>query len=128
MSWLSITLDGERRAYRPGERVRGTVSWLVDGEPRSVEVHLLWYTEGKGDQMVGVEASAALTPATEGSAEFDRAVPAGPWSFAGKLVSLLWAVELAVEPGIAATREPIVVGPGETPIQLPLEDPPPASA
>lgn len=127
MSWLSITLDGDRRAYRPGDRVRGTVSWLVDGEPRSVEVHLLWYTEGKGDQAVGVEGSAALAPATEGSAEFDLAVPAGPWSFAGKLVSLLWAVELAVEPGIAATREPIVVGPGEAPIQLPLEDPPSAS-
>lgn len=128
MSWLSITLDGERRAYRPGERVRGTVSWMVEGKPESVAVHLVWYTEGKGDQDVGIGASAELQPGTEGSAEFDLTVPRGPWSFAGKLISLLWAVELAVEPEIASTREAIVVGPGEAPIQLPVEEPPPASA
>ena len=128
MSWLSITLDGERRAYRPGERVRGTVSWMVDEAPESVAVHLVWYTEGKGDQEVGLAAGAELRPGTEGSAEFDLELPPGPWSFSGKLISLLWAVELAVEPGIAATREPIVVGPEAEPIQLPLEEPPPAGA
>lgn len=126
MSWLSITLDGERRTYRPGERVRGTVSWMVEGAPESVAVHLVWYTEGKGDQDVGVAASAELQPGTEGSAEFDLEVPAGPWSFAGKLISLLWAVELAVEPEIASTRETIVVGPAGDSIRLPLEEPPPA--
>jgi hypothetical protein len=124
VSWLSITLDEGRTAYRPGDRVRGTVSWMVEGEPESVAVHLLWYTEGKGDQEIGIAATAELPPATEGSAEIDLAVPIGPWSFSGKLVSLLWAVELAVEPGIAATREAIVVGPDAEPIALPLEEPP----
>ena len=128
MSWLSITLDGERRAYRPGERVRGTVSWMVEEAPQSVAVHLVWYTEGKGDQAVGVGAGAELQPGTEGSAEFDLEVPVGPWSFSGKLISLLWAVELAAEPGIAATREGIVVGPEGEAVQLPLEEPPAAGA
>jgi hypothetical protein len=124
LSWLSITLDGERTAYEPGDRVRGTVSWMVEGEPESVEAHLLWYTEGKGDQDVAVVATAALPAAAEGSAELDLQLPIGPWSFSGKLVSLLWAVELAVEPGIAATRQPIVVAPHGEEVRLPVEEPP----
>jgi hypothetical protein len=122
-SGSTIAIEGRRTGYEPGERLRGTVSWRAERVPELVELHLLWYTEGKGDQDVEVVATVPFAPAAQGSAPFELTVPMGPWSVSGKLVSILWALELVVEPG-GVTREILAVGPGGQEVQLAATSPP----
>jgi hypothetical protein len=118
LSWLSIGVreaatDAEGRVVlEPGGRVRVTAAWMLERTPERVELHLLWYTEGKGTQDVGLVASRELGSAAEGSVELDLPVPVGPWSFSGRLVSVLWALELVAEPELGVERLPLVVAPG----------------
>lgn len=117
MSWLSIGLR-EGEAIQPGGRVRGTAAWMLDSPPRSVTLHLLWHTEGKGTLDVEVVATRELGDAGEGSADFDLLVPVGPWSFSGRLVSLLWQLELVAEPDLGVERVTLVVAPGGREVRL----------
>jgi len=43
--------------------------------------------------------------------EFRFRLPEGPYSFSGKLISLLWAIEVVASPGDMAGRAGIVVSP-----------------
>ena len=53
---IRIRLDGNGRVYRPGETLSGEYS--LDGIPaedvRAIEISVLWYTEGKGDEDLAV--------------------------------------------------------------------------
>ncbi|HEY4565529.1 MAG TPA: hypothetical protein VIJ36_21315 [Thermoanaerobaculia bacterium] len=112
MDWMRIETRDGVTAFLPGETVEGTVGWHFDAPARSVEVRLLWYTEGKGDQDVGVVASVPLAdPATDEVRPFQIRLPAGPYSFSGRLISLVWAVEAVAEPGARAERLPVTVSP-----------------
>lgn len=127
MSWIEIGLEGGRTAYRPGEEVVGAVAWsLEEGEPPvSAEVRLVWLTRGKGDVDSDVVATADLpSPAALDRRELSLRLPEGPYSFVGRLVSLVWAVEVVVEPGGRAERTEIVVSPTGREIRLHPDLPP----
>ena len=114
MSWLRIETRDGVTAFRPGDEVEGTVRWRLDQPPRSLELRLFWYTQGKGDQDVGVVENLPLAePGLEGSRSFLFHLPAGPFSFSGKLISLLWAIEAVSETGAGtqAERCEIIVSP-----------------
>jgi hypothetical protein len=120
MEWMRIETRDGLTAFLPGETVEGTLGWHFDGPARSVELRLFWYTEGKGDQDVGVVAAAPYgNPGTEGIREFRFRLPEGPYSFSGKLISLCWALEAVAEPGPRAERLPITVSPTRQEIVLP---------
>lgn len=121
MRTLTLTFAEHRTGFEPGERLRGEARWQLEAPPKSVELHLLWYTEGKGDQDVEVVASLPLGSSAAGSAPFDLRLPMGPWSVSGTLLSILWAVELVVEPAegdAEVVRELIAVAPGGREVQL----------
>jgi len=92
--------------------VEGTVSWRLDQPAETVELRLFWYTQGKGDQDVGVVAAVPFaSPGLADRRPFRVRIPEGPYSFSGKLISLLWALEAVVEPGARAYRIEITVSP-----------------
>jgi hypothetical protein len=108
---LRIELAEGRTTYRPGESVSGEVAWRLDRAPASAELRLFWFTQGKGDpDQEIVETVPFASPSAEDRRPFAMRLPSGPWSFSGKLVSLLWALELVVE-GEGASRVEIVVSP-----------------
>lgn len=113
MSWLRIELDHDRTAFAPGEEVSGTVSWALEDPPAErVEVRLAWFTRGKGDRDTGVAAWIELPgPLPSDRRDFRLTLPEGPYSFSGKLISLIWAVEVVADPGERAERVEIVVSP-----------------
>ena len=112
MSTLSIALDEEKTAFAPREIVSGTVQWNLDAHPRHLELSLFWYTSGKGTRDVGViETTRFDEPGACGSKGFSFTLPDGPYSFSGKLISLLWALELTRSPGSETVRREIVVSP-----------------
>jgi len=116
------TRDG-RTAFNPGEEVEGTVRWqLVDRPPRSLEVRLFWYTEGKGGRDVGVVETLPLAnPGSEGHQPFRFRLPDGPYSFSGKIIHLRWAIEAVAEPSDRAERLDIIMSPSGREIVLAIE-------
>lgn len=112
MSTLRIDIDGGQRAFKPGETIRGRVTWQVDEPPQSAEVRLFWYTSGKGTQDVENVGSVALqTPQPNDDRTFSLTLPRQPFSCSGKLVSIVWALELIVEPGSNVERLQFVLSP-----------------
>ena len=119
MSWIQIETTDGVTAFYPGDAIEGKAFWRLETPPRSVELRLFWYTEGKGEQDVGiVEAVAFVNPAAEDSRPFHLRLPEGPYSFSGKLISLLWALEVVAQPGEEAGRLEITVSPTGSEILL----------
>jgi len=119
MAWMQVETRGGATTFVPGEVVEGTASWQLETPAQSVELRLFWYTQGKGDQDVGVVDTVAFSePALLDRRSFRISLPAGPFSFSGKLISLIWALELVAEPGSQAGRLEITVSPTRREILL----------
>ncbi len=103
---VEIRLDADRRAFRPGERLAGEyrVADLGPGDVEAVELSVVWYTEGKGDEDLAVHFFQRL--AQEDGAYFDLRRPArfatdlprSPLSYEGAIVSIRWCVRVRVFP------------------------------
>jgi hypothetical protein len=125
MSSIQVETRDGVTSFRPGDEVEGTVRWRLDQPPQTIELRLFWYTEGKGDQDVGVVETIPLAdPGVEDRRPFRFRLPLGPYSFSGKLISLLWAVEAVAEPGDTAGRLEITVSPTGREIVLPSQGDP----
>jgi hypothetical protein len=120
MSELRIRLQNDRRAFSPGETVSGTVSWTVDEPPAKAELNLLWSTRGKGTQDVENVATIDFPdPQSRDSRSFRMPLPTSPYSFSGQLISLVWTLELNLDPGDQHAADEIVVAPSGQEVLLP---------
>lgn len=120
MDYLAVEVRDGANAFLPRETVEGTASWRLDRAAETAELRLFWYTEGKGDQDVGVVSVVPFAnPGLQDQRAFRFTLPDGPFSFSGKLISLAWALELVVEPGSRASRTEITVSPTRMEILLP---------
>jgi len=112
MSSLRIATQQQKTSFLPGEEVQGAVSWSLEKQPKSAEVRLFWYTEGKGTRDLAIVAQESFAqPKQNDERAFRFSLPEAPYSFSGKLISLIWAVELVIEPGDHAERVQIIVSP-----------------
>src|SRR5436309_11090248 len=109
---MTITLTDQKAEYLPGDTVSGTVDWSSEVDPKSAELRLFWYTKGKGTQDVGIVQSQIFeNPKRADSQSFSFMLPLGPYTFSGRLISLIWALELIVEPRAQSARLEITVSP-----------------
>jgi hypothetical protein len=105
-------LEQDRSAFRCGEEIRGTAAWSLNRQPDAIELSLYWRTEGKGTQDIAIAQTVRFdNPGMMGSKEFSLKAPAGPFSFSGRLISIIWALELACEKGKESLRKDIVISP-----------------
>lgn len=111
MNSLHIALAGEDQGYRPGDSLESEARWQLDEMPDRLEVRVFWYTEGKGDEDVGVVDSFVLANSQSGSERFQFWLPEGPYSFSGKLITLHWGIELIAEPQHEAQLVNFVLSP-----------------
>ena len=110
MSMLRIDISGGQQGHIPGGTIGGRVTWQVDEEPRSAELRLFWFTSGKGTQDVGhIDTVTFQMPRMQDERAFSFTLPRQPFSFSGKLISLVWALELIVEPGSNVARQEFVM-------------------
>ena len=112
MATLNIELEQGKTTYRPGDTVAGSVRWQFDTAPRQLSLRLVWYTQGKGDEDVGMAEETIFEQlGLSDQRMFRLTVPNGPYSFSGTLISLTWALELVAQPGDHFERQDIVVAP-----------------
>lgn len=94
-------------------------SWELDDDQELVELRMFWYTRGKGDtDMHIVETLPFARPQRRDSVRLGIQLPSAPYSFSGKLISLIWALELVAEPSHDASRLEFVMAPDEREILL----------
>lgn len=106
------TADG-RTSFSPGGPIAGTVAWSLPENPKRLEVRLFWFTRGKGTEDVQIVEQFAIENATvQGERPFTFHAPNGPYSFSGKLISLVWGLEVLAEPKDRSDRIEIVCAPG----------------
>lgn len=121
MAELSISTEMDNLAYTPGETLRGEVSWKVDlaKNSRGGEIRLFYYTSGKGTRDVeAIETTVVDIRTVTGSKSFEFLLPMEPYSFSGKLVSLIWALEFQVLESDETERLEFVLSPSGEEIDL----------
>jgi len=99
---VSIRFDGNGRSYRPGETLAGDYS--IESVPaaavKAIEVSVLWYSEGKGDEDLAVHEFERLS-AENGDfidlsrpGRFSTTLPHSPLSYDGVIMKLRWCVRV----------------------------------
>jgi hypothetical protein len=92
---LTLTPNDGNESRRPREAIELTGEWSLAQAPESVEARLFWFTRGKGTQDVGiVETQSVELLQMNGRQRFRFKLPEAPYSFSGRLISIVWAVEL----------------------------------
>lgn len=119
MSTLKIGTRDQQTAYRPGDAIEGAIGWDLDPAPKAIEIRFFWHTRGKGTEDVTIVDQIRFErPNAQGAEPFRFIAPRHPPSFSGKLVSVLWALEVVALPGNLSARAPLVLGPDAREILL----------
>ena len=119
MTELSIELAEDRAGFAPGEEIRGNVTWSTDNPSQTIELRLFWFTRGKGTEDAGIVDTLPFDqPLPHETRPFRFVLPAGPYSFSGQLVSLVWALELIANVSKTVVRREIEVGPDRREVRL----------
>jgi len=119
MKRMSLELADSRTKYRPGEMLEGVAFWQLEEAPRSIEVRLYWRTQGKGT--VDLEIVRSVKFQDVGASDrrpFVIELPPGPYSVSGKLISILWGVELVAEPKGDSDNVEITISPTGEEVRL----------
>ncbi len=99
-----LTLTHEQASYQPGDMLTGTFS-IGPGDledVRSVELSVLWHTEGKGDEDMAVHYFQRFEPSgvewrQMGQPQtFSTRLPNSPLSYDGVILKIRWCVRLRV--------------------------------
>ncbi|HVC96197.1 MAG TPA: hypothetical protein VND64_21115, partial [Pirellulales bacterium] len=99
---LGLYLDGNRRAYQPGDTLSGAyhVEGLKTDEPCKVEISIVWFTEGQGDEDLAVHHFERINMAERPEIDlrrpqrFSAVLPSSPLSYQGLIVKIHWCVRL----------------------------------
>ena len=117
---VTIELDRNPPDYPAEGTLSGswTLSADLDREVRAAELSVLWYTEGKGDEDIGVHHFERLS-AEEGTvvaprewARFLVRLPRSPLSYDGVIVKVCWCVRVRAfwDAGEAVGEAPFRLG------------------
>ena len=100
---IELRFGHPSRGYDPGEWV--TVEYCIEGlngeRPRALERSALWYTEGKGEEDLGVHsferfATAETIDRIVPEGTFAMQLPTSPLSYEGVIVKIRWCIRLRV--------------------------------
>jgi hypothetical protein len=132
---VTVRLEDRRRHYRPGEMLSGEfrIETLQPDLVKAVELSVIWRTEGKGEEDVGLHYFKRYSPEEEPldphfSIPFvtDEPLPDSPLSYEGLILKIRWCVRVRLFLPRGETLvhdEPFQLG--DVPHARPLE--PPAS-
>lgn len=86
---------GEKPVFAPDQPIDGLAGWEFEDAPKWVEVRLFWRTAGKGTSDVMIAATQRYDdPLAVDAQVFSLTAPAGPMSYVGSLIEIVWGVEV----------------------------------
>lgn len=100
---IELVFAAGRRQYAPGDRL--VVRYVVDGcdgeKIRAVEHSVVWYTEGKGEEDLGVHFFERVAERRRDAARvrdggIETTLPASPLSYEGVIVKIRWCVRIRI--------------------------------
>jgi hypothetical protein len=99
---ISIQLDHSQRSFQPGEVLAGIyqIDAVEPAELRAVEVSVLWFTEGKGEEDLAVHYFERLTADEMPERNLNECrriqtvLPNSPLSYEGVNVKVCWCVRV----------------------------------
>lgn len=101
---ISLTIRNPKPFFRPGEDLlcEYQIDAIGENEIVAVEASVLWYTEGKGDEDLGLHYFERRLPgeATDSDlrelSRFETRCPNSPLSYEGELIKIRWCVRVRV--------------------------------
>lgn len=129
---IRLTLDAPTAHYQSGDRLSGR--YVVHGPPtgaiRSVELSVLWYTAGKGEEDFAVHHFERLVEETARPLDmrvphrFATQLPHSPQSYEGQILKICWCVRLRLFlPQGQETVAEIPFRLGDVPVAAPRREP-----
>jgi hypothetical protein len=129
---ISIQIDHGQNGFEPGAVLAGAfqIDAVNPEELRAVEISVLWFTEGTGDEDIGVHYFERLNVADapemnfQERRRFQTVLPNSPLSYEGLSVKICWCVRVRVF--LASGRDFVAEKPfqlGNVPV-VHSEDPP----
>jgi hypothetical protein len=117
---LQILLDDDRAEYQPGAMLSGAYGLeQADGvDIQRIEASVLWFTEGKGDEDLGVHFFEEVEATPEEPIDpaiprkFATPLPLSPLSYDGFIIKIRWCVRVRMK--LAGSEELLA----EAPFQL----------
>jgi hypothetical protein len=99
---IVIRFDDEGAVYQPGQTLSGQywIESLAGCHVKAVELSVLWYTEGKGEEDMAVHdfwrhEADDLHPLNPAQPQrFSTSLPNSPLSYQGRIIKIRWCVRL----------------------------------
>ncbi len=99
---ISLGILNNERVFRPGDLLECEfqIDAVEPGEVQAVEASVLWYTEGKGDEDMGVHFFERRVAGDSEELDlrqlhrFSTKLPNSPQSYAGLIVKIHWCVRV----------------------------------
>lgn len=112
MNSLELIFPQSVTGFDPGAEIVFSIRWNFEEALERVELRLVWNTSGKGDQDLKVVKTVRFdSPAGRDEQQVVMSLPWGPYSFSGKLISLIWAIEVVAFPSEESIRQEIILAP-----------------
>jgi hypothetical protein len=98
---VTATFGHADRRYQPHDSlaVKYSIAGIENEQVRAIEHSVLWYTEGKGEEDLGIHlfqriTDQALLPPAAVTGSFSTQLPASPLSYEGVIVKVRWCVRV----------------------------------
>jgi hypothetical protein len=100
---VDVQFDRPARRYQPGDRlaVRYRIDDCDGDRIHAIEHSVVWYTEGKGEEDLGVHFFERVAERRRDAARvreggIETTLPASPLSYEGVIVKIRWCIRLRV--------------------------------
>ncbi|MDX2108319.1 MAG: hypothetical protein SFY67_18140 [Candidatus Melainabacteria bacterium] len=110
---LEIVLKDDKKRFLPFEVIEGKIKYDLSRPSKEITVDLVWTTMGKGtiDNYRADSSVISTMGSNRGEGNFRLNAPAGPYSFSGKLISIIWMISCGTENDKEIAEIEIVISP-----------------
>ncbi len=116
---IRILLPEDLPAYEPRQELVGTLAWKRARPFAKLQLHLLWFTSGRGDADSSVvETLEWDQPGSEGERFFEIRLPRAPYTLKSDNLEIHWQLEAIGQPGNERTEIELVIAPGRERLEL----------
>ena len=112
-----VEIELDHFHHQPFQSLSGTVKIHAPIDAPQLELRVFWFTRGRGDEEAEISYQMEIDPQKHAT-PFSFQLPASPYSFAGQLITLAWAVEVVDHRDNSLNLVPFLLSPTGEELQL----------